>query len=78
MGSSSEIRQYVAERGAALTRAAFLLTGNRQDADRARLAGADRMLAKPCDAGLIVDEARRLLLSRVGRALAPVEDGGEP
>jgi RNA polymerase sigma-70 factor (sigma-E family) len=33
MGSASEIRQYVAERGAALTRAAFLLTGNRQDAE---------------------------------------------
>jgi CheY-like chemotaxis protein len=52
--------------------------GNRQYADRARMAGADRMLAKPCDAGLIIDEARRLLLKRVGRALAPVEDGGEP
>ena len=52
--------------------------GDRQYADRARMAGADRMLAKPCDASLIVEEARRLLLSRVGRALAPVEDGGEP
>jgi CheY-like chemotaxis protein len=52
--------------------------GDRQYADRARVAGADQMLAKPCDAGVIVDEARRLLLSRVGRALAPVEDGGEP
>ena len=52
--------------------------GDRQYADRARIAGADRMLAKPCDASLIVVEARRLLLSRVGRALAPVEDGGEP
>ena len=52
--------------------------GDRQYADRARMAGADRMLAKPCDAGLIIDEARRLLLSRVGRALAPVEEGGEP
>jgi len=51
--------------------------GDRQYADRARMAGADRMLAKPCDASLIVEEARRLLLSRVGRALAPVEDGGE-
>lgn len=52
--------------------------GDRQYADRARIAGADRMLAKPCDAGLIVDEARRLLLSRVGRVPAPVENGGEP
>ena len=52
--------------------------GDRQYADRARMAGAERMLAKPCDAGLIVEEARRVLLSRVGRALAPVEDGGEP
>jgi DNA-binding response OmpR family regulator len=52
--------------------------GDRQYADRARMAGADRMLAKPCDAGLLVDEARRLLLSRVGRPLARVENGGEP
>jgi len=52
--------------------------GDRQYADRARMAGADRMLAKPCDAGLIVDEARRLLLSRVGRPLARVENAGEP
>ena len=52
--------------------------GDRQYADRARMAGADRMLAKPCDADLIVDEARRLLLSRVGRALARVENGREP
>jgi len=51
---------------------------DRQYADRARMAGADRMLAKPCDAGLIVDEARRLLFSRVGRALAPADNGGEP
>ena len=52
--------------------------GDRQYADRARMAGADRMLAKPCDADLIVDEARRLLLSRVGRARARVENGREP
>src|SRR5262245_22597328 len=52
--------------------------GDRQYADRARMAGADRMLSKPCDASLLVEEARRLLLSRAGRALAPVEDGGEP
>jgi two-component system cell cycle response regulator len=52
--------------------------GDRQYADRALMAGADRMLAKPCDADLIVDEARRLLLSRVGRALARVENGREP
>jgi len=52
--------------------------GDRQYADRARVAGADRMLTKPCDGGLIVDEARRLLLTRVGRVLAPVEDGDEP
>jgi two-component system, cell cycle response regulator DivK len=51
---------------------------DRQYADRARVAGANQMLAKPCDVGVIVDEARRLLLSRVGRALAPVENGGEP
>jgi len=48
--------------------------GDRQYADRARMAGVNRMLAKPCDADFIVDEARRLLLSRVGRALASVED----
>jgi DNA-binding response OmpR family regulator len=52
--------------------------GDRQYAHRARMAGADRMLAKPCDADLIVDEARRLLLSRIGRPRAPAENGGEP
>jgi CheY-like chemotaxis protein len=36
--------------------------GDRQYGDRARVAGADHVLAKPCDPALIVSEARRLLL----------------
>ena len=52
--------------------------GDRHYPDRARLAGADQVLSKPCDPSVIIDEARRLLLGRVGRALARAEDGGEP
>ena len=36
--------------------------GDRQYGDRALVAGADHVLAKPCDPALIVSEARRLLL----------------
>src|SRR3954468_16477485 len=36
--------------------------GDRQYPDRALMAGADHVLAKPCDPELIVSEARRLLL----------------
>src|SRR5438094_1183835 len=36
--------------------------GDRQYPDRAMTAGANHGLAKPCDAALIVSEARRLLL----------------
>ena len=35
--------------------------GDRHYPDRARLAGADHVLIKPCDAESIVNEARRLL-----------------
>jgi two-component system, cell cycle response regulator DivK len=35
--------------------------GDRQYPDRARLAGADNVLIKPCDADLLLSEARRLL-----------------
>ena len=35
--------------------------GDRQYLDRARLAGADRVLSKPCDAELLISEARGLL-----------------
>lgn len=35
--------------------------GDRQYDDRARLAGADHVLTKPCDAERLVSEARRLL-----------------
>lgn len=52
-------------RADARTRAIPLLAitgyGDRQYSDRARLAGADQVLTKPCDAELLVSEARRLL-----------------
>ena len=35
--------------------------GDRQYPDRARLAGADQVLTKPCDADMLLSEARRLL-----------------
>jgi CheY-like chemotaxis protein len=35
--------------------------GDRQYLDRARLAGANRVLSKPCDAELLLREARSLL-----------------
>jgi two-component system, cell cycle response regulator DivK len=52
-------------RADARTRAIPLLAitgyGDRQYPDRARLAGADQVLTKPCDADMLVSEARRLL-----------------
>jgi CheY-like chemotaxis protein len=52
-------------RADARTRAIPLLAitgyGDRQYPDRARLAGADQVLTKPCDASMMVNEARRLL-----------------
>jgi two-component system cell cycle response regulator DivK len=52
-------------RGDARTRAIPLLaiTGydDRHYLDRARLAGADHVLTKPCDQDMLVSEARRLL-----------------
>jgi two-component system, cell cycle response regulator DivK len=41
--------------------------GDRQYDDRARLAGADQVLSKPCDAELLVREARRLVGTQVGQ-----------
>jgi two-component system, cell cycle response regulator DivK len=38
--------------------------------DRARLAGADLVLLKPCDPERLLREARRLLGARIGRPLA--------
>lgn len=35
--------------------------GDRQYDDRAKVAGADRVLIKPCEPDVIIDEARRLL-----------------
>ena len=40
--------------------------GDRHYEDRARAAGADQVLIKPCAAELLVDEARRLIPVRVG------------
>lgn len=39
---------------------------DRQYPDRARIAGADHVLTKPCDADVIVREARRLIDAQVG------------
>src|SRR4051794_8821873 len=39
--------------------------GDRHYEDRARAAGADQVLIKPCAADLLVDEARRLVSVRV-------------
>ena len=44
--------------------------GDRHYPDRARVAGADQVLIKPCDAELLVREARRLVGAQIGRALA--------
>jgi CheY-like chemotaxis protein len=44
--------------------------GDRQYPDRARDAGADRVLTKPCDAEMLVREARRLLAAQCRGALA--------
>jgi len=44
--------------------------GDRQYPDRARGAGADHVLIKPCDAEMIVREARRLINAQIGRAIA--------
>ena len=44
--------------------------GDRHYDDRARIAGADIVLSKPCDAEQLVREARRLIGAQVGRALA--------
>jgi DNA-binding response OmpR family regulator len=44
--------------------------GDRQYDDRARIAGADQVLTKPCDLELLIREARRLMRAQVGRALA--------
>jgi two-component system cell cycle response regulator DivK len=44
--------------------------GDRQYPDRARGAGADHVLTKPCDAEMIVTEARRLINAQIGRAIA--------
>jgi len=44
--------------------------GDRHYPDRARVAGADHVLTKPCDAELLVREARRLVSGPDGRPLA--------
>jgi two-component system cell cycle response regulator DivK len=44
--------------------------GDRHYPDRARGAGADHVLIKPCDADMLVREARRLLQVQFGRAVA--------
>ena len=49
------------ERTRAIPLLAITGYGDRQYPDRARLAGADQVLTKPCNAELLVREARRLL-----------------
>ena len=49
------------ERTRAIPLLAITGHGDRQYPDRVRLAGADQVLTKPCDADLLVSEARRLL-----------------
>jgi len=44
--------------------------GDRQYPDRARGAGADHVLIKPCDGEMLVREARRLINAQIGRAIA--------
>ena len=44
--------------------------GDRHYDDRARVAGADQVLSKPCDVEVLVREARRLVRTQAGRALA--------
>jgi DNA-binding response OmpR family regulator len=44
--------------------------GDRHYPDRALVAGADHVLIKPCDADMLVREARRLIDGQIGRALA--------
>jgi len=44
--------------------------GDRQYPDRARGAGADHVLIKPCDAEMLVREARRLINAQIGRVIA--------
>src|SRR2546423_185693 len=44
--------------------------GDRQYPDRALGAGADHVLIKPCDAEMLVREARRLIGNQIGRAIA--------
>jgi CheY-like chemotaxis protein len=49
------------ERTRAIPLLAITGHGDRHYPDRVRLAGADHVLTKPCDADLLVSEARRLL-----------------
>lgn len=51
-------------RTAAIPLLAITGYGDRQYPDRARLAGADAVLAKPCTAELLLQEARSLLAKR--------------
>jgi DNA-binding response OmpR family regulator len=44
--------------------------GDRHYDDRARIAGADQVLSKPCDVQQLIREARRLMRPHDGRALA--------
>ena len=46
--------------------------GDRQYPDRVRGAGADQVLIKPCDAELLVREARRLTTERTGLNAGPL------
>ena len=48
--------------------------GDRDYEDRARAAGADQVLIKPCAAELLVDEARRLIPVRVAAGRSGLAD----